>query len=122
MRKWMIMAATIGLTVSIAGLSQAHLDDEVTIKDVMKAAMSKAGIHKAVVEGKATDDQKKELLELYTALNKATPPRGEEESWKEKTEALKNATQDLIDGKAGAAEALKKAADCKACHEAHKGQ
>ncbi len=121
MRKWMIMAVTIGLTVSIAGLSQARLEDEITIKDVMKAAM-KGGLNKTAAEGKASDDQKKELLELYTALHEAKPPKGDEESWKDKTGALKNAAQDLVDGKAGAGDALKKAANCKACHDTHKGE
>ncbi len=44
------------------------------------------------------------------------------ESWKSKTTALIKAAQLAVDGKKGAGAALKKAANCKACHNVHKGQ
>ena len=50
------------------------------------------------------------------------PAKGDEASWKTKTAALVSAAKDLVEKKAGAADALKKASDCKACHSVHKGK
>jgi hypothetical protein len=120
MRKWMMMLGTVLFTVTAAGLTQAHYRFDDTIKDVMKGAM-KGGLCKTVAEGKASEAQKKELLELFEALHKAKPPKGEDKSWDEKTAALVDAVKAAIDGKQGASEQLKKAANCKACHDTHKG-
>lgn len=121
MRKLIPMAVAFLVTVGlVAGMSHARpLDD--TIKKVMKAAM-KGGLCKSVASGKASDDQKKELLELFQSLAKATPPEGDDDSWKAKTGALVEGAQAAVDGKSDAGAKLKKAANCKACHDAHKGQ
>jgi hypothetical protein len=87
----------------------------ITIKQVMKAH-GKGGLLAKVKEGTATSEEKKKLLSLYEALGKTTPPRGDEASWKAKTAALVTAV------KTNDVEALKKAADCKACHSEHKGK
>jgi hypothetical protein len=89
--------------------------DKVTIKVVMQKAM-KGGLCKKVVSGEANADEKKQLVEYFTALTKLTPPKGEEASWKEKTTALLDAA------KKDDTAALKKAADCNACHSEHKGK
>ena len=120
MRKWMTMFGAVLFTVSAAGLTQAGFKFDDTVKKVMKEA-HKEGLLKTVTEGKASAEQKKELLELYTELSEAKPPKGEDKSWEEKTKALVDAAQSAVDGKEGAGEQLKKAANCKACHEAHKG-
>jgi surface antigen len=121
MRKLVPMAIAFLITVGfVAGMSQARpLDD--TIKKVMKAAM-KGGLCKTVASGKGTDDQKKELLELFQGLANATPPEGESDSWKSKTGALVEGAQAAVDGKSDAGAKLKKAANCKACHDAHKAK
>ena len=49
------------------------------------------------------------------------PPKGDAESWKAKTAALKSAAEGVLKGEKGAEEALKKAANCAACHKVHKG-
>lgn len=121
MRKWFTLAATFLFTVSAAGLSQASFSFDDTVKKVMKVAM-KDGLCKTVAEGKGSEAQKKELLELFESLIEAKPAKGDEGSWKEKTEALVEAAQAVVDGKPGAGDQLKKAVSCKACHEAHKGQ
>ncbi len=84
-----------------------------TIKDVMKVAM-KGGLNKKVADGGASDDEKKQLVELYEAMVAATPKKGDAADWKTKTDALLAAAKGT-DGKA-----LLKAANCKACHDAHK--
>lgn len=84
-----------------------------TISDVMKTAM-KGGLCAKVAGGKASDAEKAQLVELFTALAANKPPKGDEASWKEKTGAL------LTAAKAGDGAALKKAANCGGCHGAHK--
>jgi hypothetical protein len=87
--------------------------DKITIKDVMKTAM-KGGLCGKVASGKASDDEKKELIKLFTGLTMCTPPKGDAAAFKEKAKALLDAAK-ADDGKA-----LKKAANCKACHEVFK--
>lgn len=88
-------------------------EEKVTNKVVMQKAM-KGGLCGKVASGKASDAEKKELVELFTALAANTPKKGDAASWKEKTSALLEAA------KSGDGAALKKAADCKGCHSAHK--
>jgi hypothetical protein len=88
--------------------------EKVTIKVVMQKAM-KGGLSGKVANGKASEEEKKELVALFEGLTKTTPPKGEEAAWKEKTKALLDAA------KANDGAALKKAANCAACHKAHKG-
>ena len=107
--------AILGLALLLDTSAQGGKDEKVTIKVVMQKAM-KGGLCKKVAEGKASDEEKKQLVELFTALSKATPPKGDADSWKDKTGALLTAAKGT-DG-----EALKKAADCKACHTEHKGK
>lgn len=113
-----MLAMIAGLAV-VAASGEAQEAPKHTIKIVMQKAM-KGGLCGKVASGKATDEEKKELIELFTALHANKPPKGEEASFKEKAKAL-------LDGAKAAAEdskkggALKKAANCKACHEAHKG-
>jgi surface antigen len=89
--------------------------DKVSIKVVMQKAM-KGGLCTKVATGKANEDEKKQLVELFTAMSKNEPPKGDAESWKAKTKALVDAA------KAGDGDALKKAANCAACHSEHKGK
>ncbi|MFO0950328.1 MAG: hypothetical protein U0835_04105 [Isosphaeraceae bacterium] len=123
MRKILTMAAVVGVTVSgLVTLSVAagpSPDD--TIKKVMKAAM-KGGLCKAVASGKADSAQKEELLKLFKDMANAEPPEGDKASWEAKTKALVAAAQAAVDGKEGAGGILGKAANCKACHDVHKGK
>jgi hypothetical protein len=121
MKKWWFTASAFVLTLAtVTGLALAG-DSEETIKKVMKVAM-KGGLCKSVASGKATTDQKKELLALFQDLAKASPEKGDAGSWKMKTTALVDAAQATVDEKPGAGAQLKKAANCKACHDAHKGE
>ncbi len=93
---------------------------KVAIKEVMKTCM-KGGLCKKVADGKATDEEKKKLVEQFEALAANKPPKGDEAAWKEKTAALVAAAKDCAAGKDGAGAALGKAANCMACHKDHKG-
>lgn len=106
--------ASLGLVVFMTAENQAGDKAKHTIADVMKVAM-KGGLCKKVASGKGSDDEKKQLVELFESLGKNTPPKGDAKAWKEKTDALLDAA------KKGDGKALGKAANCKACHDAHKG-
>jgi hypothetical protein len=91
-----------------------------SIKDVMKVCM-KGGLCAKVAKGEASDEDKAKLVECFTALAANKPPKGEEESWKAKTDALLSAAKAAAEGKDGAGDKLKAAANCMECHKAHKG-
>lgn len=95
--------------------AQDKKEPKYKISEVMKTAM-KGGLCAKVAKGDASDEEKKQLIELFTALSQNTPPKGEADSWKEKTGAL------LAAAKADDGKALKKAANCGACHSVHKGK
>ena len=123
MRKLCVATLVIAfgwVAVNLTMGAEEEADKKVAIKEVMKVAM-KGGLTKKVASGKATEEEKKKLAGLFAALHENKPPKGEEESWKQKTEALVNAANDVLAGKEGAGEKLSAAADCMACHKAHKG-
>lgn len=112
-----IAAGLIGV-VSAAGTGTA--EPKYKIKDVMKEAM-KGGLCKKVADGEGSDEDKKLLVEMFEALGENTPPEGDADSWKQKTSALLKAAKAALAGEEGAGGALRKAANCKACHDVHKG-
>jgi hypothetical protein len=117
MRKMFVACLVIGFGLAIAIGSGAQDKPKYTIKDVMKTA-HKGGLLKKVSEGKASDEEKQKLVDMYEALAASKPPKGEDESWKTKTTALVEAAKAAQKGDTGK---LKAAADCKACHTGHKG-
>ncbi len=103
-----VFALVLGMDSSVdAGKEKA------SIKVVMQKAM-KGGLCSKVASGKASDEEKAKLVALFTDLAAAKCPKGDEASWTAKTKALLDAA------KSGDGKALKKAADCKGCHSAHK--
>jgi len=116
------LLATLALTMVGLGMFQAREKDKpkYTIKEVMKEA-HKSGLYKKVASGKADKEEKEKLLELYTALSMNKPPKGDEKDWKERTDALVKAAKEAVDGDKGAGKDIQKAANCKGCHELHKG-
>lgn len=91
------------------------------IEDVMKwAHKGKDSIAAHVRDGNGTPDEINTLIRFYKFMAKQKAPRGDAADWKEKTEALLKATEDLKKNEPGAVEAYKKAVNCKACHDAHK--
>ncbi len=121
--KYFMMAVlTMGL---VSGLGMFRAADDAkpkyTIEDVMKKGMKgKPSLCAKVASGKASKDDQKKLLEMFECLCKSKPPKGDEGDWKKRTEELVSATKEVINGKAAGGKALQKAANCKACHQAHK--
>ena len=74
-----------------------------------------------LIDGKATDAEKQELLDLYRQLTKLTPPKGDAKAFRKDAQALVDAVPAVIDGKEGGKEMLIKATDCKGCHAKYRG-
>ncbi len=116
--------ALAGLLVGVLG-GAAFPGDKAKPKYDIETIMEKAhqpkekSLFKQVVGGTATAAQKKELLGLYEELGKNKPEKGDLADWKKRTDALVAATKDVVADKPGAAAKLKKAADCKGCHDVH---
>jgi hypothetical protein len=125
MRTGLKLGAAALLTVVFAGMTVLGAGDDKPKYDI-EAIMDKAHgekndkILRKVLDGKATDAEKKELLELYTELGKNKPPKGSDNSWKDKTKALVAASQEVVDGKGTGVANLKKASNCSGCHKVHK--
>ncbi len=99
-------------------------EKKIETKDVMKKAM-KGGLAKKVGEGKASDAEKKELVELFTALAANTPTKGNSEHWKTQTAVLLEAAKKSAAGDADGQKALLTAVNntaCTVCHKEFKGK
>ncbi|HEY7423635.1 MAG TPA: hypothetical protein VH682_05265 [Gemmataceae bacterium] len=122
--KYFTMAVmTMGL---VAGLSLFQAADEAkpkySIEEIMEKAHTppKSSLLVKVKSGKASAEQKKQLLAYYEELAKNKPEKGTEADWKKRTGTLVKAAKDVTDGKEGATTQLAKAASCAACHKLHK--
>lgn len=90
-------------------------------KEVMEQGFKgDTSMFKKISQGNGTQDDFKKLLELSRELAKNEPTKGDAASWSEKTKALVAASELLAQGKPGALDAVKAAANCKACHSVHK--
>lgn len=105
--------------MGVCASSRADEKPKHTIKEIMKEH-KKGALKDKVLEGTASADEKKKLVELYTELGKSKPPKGSEENWKKLSDALVKAAKEVADGKDSGIDDLKKAVNCGACHSAHK--
>lgn len=90
-----------------------------TVKKIMQEAM-KGGKLKKVASGNASDEEKKELLDLFLSLKENKPKTGDADSWQRKSGAVVMAAASVVVGREGALEQLNAATKCKSCHDAHK--
>ncbi|HKB40245.1 MAG TPA: hypothetical protein VKD72_27695 [Gemmataceae bacterium] len=117
----------LALAVAAVGIG-SHLVAADKAKSKIETIMEKAhkggknSLRNRVLRNEASKEELATLVELYTELSKATPPKGSKESWKEKTtavlEAAKKVKADPTDKAALAA--YNKATTCMACHDVHK--
>lgn len=117
--KYFAMAA---LALGVVGLGAFRAADEkpkYTTKEVMKLA-HKEGLLKKVATGQASAEEKTQLVELYVALCQNAPKKGDKEAWVERCKKIVAAAKDCASDKKGAGKALTAAANCGACHKAHK--
>jgi len=122
MRKFLVACVIISfgwVVVSLTGLAQDK--PKYTTKEVMQKA-HKGGLMKKVSEGKASADEKKQLIEFYEALAANKPPKGDEAEWKVKTSAILAAARAAAEGDEAVANKLSNTVKCMECHQAHKGK
>jgi cytochrome c556 len=123
--KFMFAAVMVALSLALVvdGTNLAG-EKKIETKEVMKKAM-KGGLAKKVGEGKASDAEKKELVQLFTALAANTPAKGNADNWKKQTAVLVEAAKKSAAGDADGQKALLAAtngAACAACHKEFKGK
>ena len=94
-------------------------DSKYSTEEIMKKGF-KGGLVAKLAKGEADEEQTKLVIAMLESLAKNEPHKGSEESWKEKTTALIKAAKATAEGKEDGAAALKKAMNCKACHDEHK--
>jgi hypothetical protein len=118
-----VAVALAGISMLMVSAFAAEESATPSIKNVMKAGFKgDDSLAKKATQGKLSKDEATKLAEYCAALGKGKPPQGEEASWKEKTAALTKAIGEIQSGAAGGAKAFETAANCKACHEVHKGK
>ena len=94
-----------------------------TIKEAMKKGFKgKDALRGKVLSGKATDKEKLALLDMFVSLVESKPPKGDDASWQKLAGTSALAAAKVAVGREGAIDELKKATNCKACHDAHKGK
>ena len=115
-----VLAIAIGASLGTSAQEKEDDKPKYNIKEVMAKA-HKSNLYKKVARGEASDEEKKMLLDLYTALAEHEPPKGDSKAWKAHTKVLVEAAKAAIDDKEGSGDKILKAANCGACHKAHKG-
>lgn len=88
------------------------------INGVMRHAMTK-GLCQKVIKGKATVEEQQRLAALFHRLTELDAPVGSKASWAELTDRLWKTSSDVSSGKPSL-KALRKAANCTACHREHR--
>jgi hypothetical protein len=115
--------AALGCLMLVLGSSEGvgkDKDPKYTIKEVMKKAMA-GGLCKKCASGKASDEEKKLLAEMFVALHENSPPKGEKDNWAKVTKALADAAKAVAEGKDDdAGKKLGALVNCKNCHSEFK--
>lgn len=103
--------------------AEAEAPPAMTISTIMKS-IHEGKNSKAVLapEGKLSDDDLNQMLELYTLMAAMRPPKGEPAHFQELTRNLITATKGLLAKTPGADDEYRQAADCKACHAQHRSK
>lgn len=121
MRRTLVGLAVI---VAVAGTALGFAADEkkYTVKEVMKQAHGggQNSLLNRVKNGKASDADKDKLVELYSSMPDTKPKKGDAAEYKKLGEAMMEAAKAAKAGDTGWKDKLNKAANCKACHDAHK--
>ena len=126
MKKLVVAFAALAVAIGASlGTSAQEKDEDGKPKYNIKEVMAKAHKNKLydkVARGDASAEEKKMLLDLYVALAENEPPKGDSKAWKAHTKVLVEAAKAAVEDKEGSGEALRKAANCGACHNAHRGK
>lgn len=114
--------ATVFVLALTASLTAAPKPKH-TIKQVMKEAIKgHSALVKKACKGTATPEELAKMVDYFRSMADCTPPKGDLDSWKEKSGALLEAAlkvQKSPQDKA-ASLALENAVECRQCHNPHK--
>ena len=113
-----LLTISCALPVSMLFAADAK-KPQYTIKEVMKIA-HKDGLMKKVQGGTASDEEKKQLLDLYLDMLEGEPKKGDKAEWKIAAGAVVASAAKVVLGREGATDELKKTTDCMACHSKFK--
>lgn len=118
--RWVALSL-VAILCTATFIAAAETTAKLTIADVMKQAHKKPKqLLKKVASGAATNAEKQQLVKLYKFLSQSKPPKGEASSWDAKTKLLLKAAEAAVKGQKDAGQQLARAANCMACHKAHK--
>jgi hypothetical protein len=115
MKRILLTCLCVAATVSLVRA------DDVIKESMKKFHKGETAPCKKVAGGTASASELADILKSYEAIAAAKPPKGTPASWDEKTKALISAVKDLQKDPKNTS-AFKKAVNCKACHEVHKGK
>ncbi len=103
--------------------SEAEAPKQMTIADIMRS-IHEGKSSKAVLapQGKLSDDDLNQMLELYELMAGMTPPQGDKAHFQSLTKTLAAATRGLLAKTPGADEEFKQAVDCRSCHTQHRAK
>lgn len=103
--------------------SEAEAPKPMKIADIMKS-IHEGRSSKAVLapQGKLSDDDLNQMLELYGLMVAMTPPKGDKEHFQQLTQSLMVATKGLLAKSPGADDDFRQAVDCKSCHAQHRAK
>ena len=116
-----ILVIILALAMSTAYSISVSADDKLSISDIMdKHHKGKEAPVQTILAGKADEALLKQFVAYYEFMGTQKPPVGDEAKWKEKNAKAVAALKEAIEKKATAAESVKAALNCKACHTDHK--
>lgn len=128
--KHLTKISLIAAVFAIGTIAQSahHEESEmpIDIHDIMEVGMKgdrkteTPSLTKKVLSGDASIDEKKDLLAMFLSLEKFKVEKGEQEAFDKKADALTDAMIGVMVGVDGSLDKLEEAANCKACHSAHK--
>ena len=106
---------TLALLSSSGDVEGKDKKKDLTVKQIMAKAHGKDGLRKKVIDGDASNEEKKALIDLYTAMTVLKSPNkeGDADDWKKRTQAAVDLAKDSNPDD-------RKKIDCKGCHDNHK--
>jgi cytochrome c556 len=120
LRPYFAAAVTIVVTCAVVPLVFAAQEDNNPIKEAMnfahKAPKGEKKLNEKIADGTAAEADIKKALELYKAMADTKPPKGDPAAFKERTDKLVTATQEVLAKNPSGVAHYKTAVDCKACH------
>lgn len=122
-KRFRLLIASLAVLIGMGVMAFAQDDEKKpkhAIKDVMAKAMKGDALNKKVLSGKASPEEKLQLLDMFISLVEAKPPKGDEASWQRFAGSAALAAAKVAVGRDDALTELKEATNCAKCHKAHK--